>query len=206
MQIFVKKHSGTTITLDAEAWDTIDDVKRQILAKESKMGIPLDDYYLEYYYLVGNGELLEGGRTLAEYNIKEESTLHLAPRLSGGGGDDAWNRNVRPRLDGFAGNQQPQHPPAGFLQPPVRAVPVPNGEVVSHHRIEFLPALSWAACNGRWSWTCGTCEAHWKCFPVLPGHPEDIVEVSLHQGGQVGQGYRNFTCDICMVAWRAVQA
>ena len=114
---------------------------------------------------------------------EEESTLHLAPRLSGGGGDGAWNRNVRPRLD-----------------------PVPNGEVVSHHRIEFLPALSWAACNGRWSWTCGTCEAHWKCFPVLPGHPQGIVEVSLHQGGQVGQGYRNFICDICMVAWRAVHA
>ena len=98
MQIFVKKHSGTTITLDAEAWDTIDDVKRQILAKESKMGIPLDDYYLEYYYLVGNGELLEGGRTLAEYNIKEESTLHLPFRLLGGGGD-GWARNVRPRLE-----------------------------------------------------------------------------------------------------------
>ena len=137
---------------------------------------------------------------------EEESTLHLAPRLSGGGGDGAWNRNMRPRHDGFAGNQQPQHPPAGFLPPPVREVPVPNGEVVSYLRIEFRPALSWAACNGRWSWTCGTCEAHWKCFPVLPGHPEGIVEVSLHQGGQVGQGYRNFTCDICMVAWRAVQA
>ena len=81
-----------------------------------------------------------------------------------------------------------------------------NNEIISQQRIEFLPALSWAACNGRWSWTCGTCEAHWKCFPVLPGHPQGIVEVSLHQGGQVGQGYRNFICDICMVAWRAVHA
>ena len=145
---------------------------------------------------------------LAECNIKDQSTLHLALRLSGGGGggDGAWSRNMRPRLDGNAGNQQPRHPPAGFPPPLARAVPVPNGEIISQQRIEFLFALSWSVCNGRWSWTCDTCEAHWKCFPVLPGHPQGIVEVSLHQSGQVGQGYRNFICDICMVAWRAVHA
>ena len=198
MQIFVKTFAGKTITLDVEACYTIDDVKAKILARE---GIPLDEQRLDWF-----GNKLEGGRMLAEYNIKEESTLHLAPRLSGGGGDGAWNRNMRPRLDGFAGNQQPWHPRDGFPPPPIRAVPVPNGEIISQQRIEFLPALSWAACNGRWSWTCGTCEAHWKCFPVLPGHPQGIVEVSLHQSGQVGQGYRNFICDICMVAWRAVHA
>ena len=101
MQIFVKTFAGKTITLDVEACCTIDDVKAKILARE---GIPLDEQRLDCF-----GNKLEGGRMLAEYNIKEESTLHLAPRLSGGGGDGAWNRNMRPRHAGFAGNQQPQH-------------------------------------------------------------------------------------------------
>ena len=171
------------------------------------MGIPLDDYYLEYYYLVGNGELSEGGRTLAEYNIKEESTLHLSFRLLGGG-VNGWARNMRPRLDGkqqqHQDQQHPRHPPAGG--PPVRAVPVPNGEVVSQQHVELRRAYSWSSLSPqwRWSWVCSTCGAHWECYPVLPGHPQGIVEVLIHWRGQVGQGYQNFTCE-CKVAWCAVR-
>ena len=122
MQIFVKTFAGKTITLDVEACYTIDDVKAKILARE---GIPLDEQRLDWF-----GNKLEGGRMLAEYNIKEESTLHLAPRLSGGGGDGAWSRNMRPRLDDNAGNQQPRQPPVDVPPPPVR--PVPVGEIISH--------------------------------------------------------------------------
>jgi small subunit ribosomal protein S27Ae len=56
MQIFVKTLTGKTITLEVESSDTIDNVKAKI----------------------------QDGRTLADYNIQKESTLHLVLRLRGG--------------------------------------------------------------------------------------------------------------------------
>jgi len=76
MQVQVKTLTGKTIAIDVEPDESIESLKAKIQEKE---GIAVDQQRILF-----GGKQLDSLKSLSDYDIDDDSTLHLVLRLRGG--------------------------------------------------------------------------------------------------------------------------
>lgn len=76
MQIFVMTLTGRTVSLIVDPEETIKSVKEKLKDKD---GVPVNEQRLIY-----GGHQLEDSKTLSDYSILRDSTIHLVLKLPGG--------------------------------------------------------------------------------------------------------------------------
>lgn len=81
IQIFCKTLDGQTHTLECFRTDRVGRLKHLIQGKED---IPVDQQRLIF-----GGTQLDDGKTLSHYNVENQSTIQLVPRIRGGGLNNA---------------------------------------------------------------------------------------------------------------------
>jgi hypothetical protein len=77
MNLYVKTLSGKTVSIEVESGEAISDIKDRIASME---GIPKDQQRLVF-----GGVQLADGKTIDDYDLGDDSTIHLVLRLRGGG-------------------------------------------------------------------------------------------------------------------------
>mmetsp|Transcript_9832 Transcript_9832/g.26738 ORF Transcript_9832/g.26738 Transcript_9832/m.26738 type:complete len:330 (-) Transcript_9832:423-1412(-) len=76
MQIFAKMSTGKTATLEVEPCDSVENLRTKV---QARVGVPPDQQALYFA-----ARRLENGRTLMDYNLRKDSSIHVVLRARGG--------------------------------------------------------------------------------------------------------------------------
>lgn len=76
LQVHVKTFAGKTITVEVEPDESIESLKNKLQSKE---GIPINQQRILF-----GGKQLDSKKTISDYDIQNESTMHMVLRLRGG--------------------------------------------------------------------------------------------------------------------------